>query len=170
MAAKYLEFCNLDPSCLVVEGDKPNTSFICRFAGQPNVAADRAFRFLRAMRRGDGTRDIVQGADVEGEFFQAYWEPDKNQKMQRTEFLSKRLSTIIASTLPQGARVTANRPKGIVSVGMDEIAMVEVVSREEVVLRWSEDMPSSLAAKIDKEQVAKEFEGLSKPRNPTRWS
>ena len=90
--------------------------------------------------------------------------------MQRTEFLTKKLSQIIAEQLPQSYKVRSHRAGGVISVGREEVAKIEVVSKEEVVFSWSLDLPEELKNRLDKTAIETEFKALSKPREPTRWS
>ena len=165
MAEQFLKSAGIDSSELVVLGDETAKSYICRFAGTPGVAADRAYRFMSAMRGGDGQWIPCFGEDVEGGRFRAFWEVDKSKKMQRTEMLTKKLGEILSANCK--GKVFARKKTGVVEVDFVEVAMVEVKSKEEVVLHWAEEIPREFA--VRKYEVEKAFERLAQPRAKTQW-
>ena len=170
LAAPLLEIAGIDPSLLVVHGASPSKAFVCHFQGTSETAADRAFRFLRAIKKGDGSRIQIMGNDIEDAQFQAYWEHDKKSKMQRTEFLTKKLGQIISGSLPMGARIHTNRAEGIIMVGWDDVARVRVISKGEVELKWADIIPENVLKNLDKPRIAQDFLDLAKPRKASSWS
>jgi len=136
----------------VLEGNELGKFFTIQFSGDYDTAVKRCTKARQLLRGNDGIWKRFECLDPQKKTTQLYVGFDKNNKLLRTEYLSKRLLKAIESVTGEDkGKFQLQKKEGKITLEWQSLAKIEVVSKEKADIKWVQSTVDKY--KIDKDAI-----------------
>jgi hypothetical protein len=160
---------NVDCSKYEIKGDDADSRFVIKFKGGAGVAARNVGQARLALRESSGKYKELSIAKPAGGNTRIFINPDKNPRMQKMEYETKRMGKIFQE-LYSGTKWHLNRIDGeIANHKWTPILKLEVGQGEiPTKIRWN--LAALAETAIVKEDVVSKFTSTSREKVQINWS
>ena len=161
---------NLDRDKYEIKGDDADCRFVIQFKGAASVAALNVGQARLTLRESSVKYKELSIAKPAGGSTRIFINPDKNPRMQKLEFETKRLGKIFQELhSAPGVKWHLNRTDGEISKGWTRIVKLEVEQGDSPTkIRWN--LAALAETTINKEDIVAKFTSTAREKVKVDWS